>query len=255
MSYCTCELRNRAWNPNTGICESCNLRYNDPRVTSGSASIEMTAWMKGALQAMREPLTGVVPPEQLTAENLTAEHYLRQKPPKTWSVVAERAGAHWQAAVRRGVEGSRALLGRLTFDVSDTEDIEAGLLDVASKLVTHAIVVTIEELRQRELFRPMLEPGQFSMHLGMISDDVRKQVVPQITELVVQQFGIRINFAAVGPSEPVWPMRDIVYAEEVVGVTIDAPKRWLVTLSCGHKKLVGEKKTSYQCRECPKEQA
>lgn len=28
---CDCELRNRAWNPNTGRCKTCGRRYEDPR--------------------------------------------------------------------------------------------------------------------------------------------------------------------------------------------------------------------------------
>jgi predicted RNA-binding Zn-ribbon protein involved in translation (DUF1610 family) len=42
---------------------------------------------------------------------------------------------------------------------------------------------------------------------------------------------------------PMRPLRDIVFAE-------GEAEKWVVTLSCGHKKYVGEKKVSYPCNEC-----
>lgn len=49
----------------------------------------------------------------------------------------------------------------------------------------------------------------------------------------------------VGTTEgPQPPLRDIVFAEEV------EPSKWLITLSCGHKKYTGEKKVGYPCTEC-----
>jgi hypothetical protein len=42
------------------------------------------------------------------------------------------------------------------------------------------------------------------------------------------------------------PIRDIVFGEEVK----NKPGYFLVTLSCGHTKLVNIKKHSYACREC-----
>lgn len=48
----------------------------------------------------------------------------------------------------------------------------------------------------------------------------------------------------------IWPEREIIVAEEVP----EGSGKWLVTLICGHKKYVKEKKVFYQCRACPKEE-
>lgn len=33
---CDCELRNRAWDPNTGRCRTCGRAYHDPRTAHGA---------------------------------------------------------------------------------------------------------------------------------------------------------------------------------------------------------------------------
>ena len=37
-SVCECDLRHRAWNPNTGRCETCGMRFEDRREGSPQAS-------------------------------------------------------------------------------------------------------------------------------------------------------------------------------------------------------------------------
>ncbi len=53
---------------------------------------------------------------------------------KTWSVVAALLGNHWHTTVRHGVEGQRAKLGELTFDVSDI-----AALEFEARVFVHAI--------------------------------------------------------------------------------------------------------------------
>ena len=33
-SFCECDLRHRAWNPNTGSCQTCGVKFEPPRVTA-----------------------------------------------------------------------------------------------------------------------------------------------------------------------------------------------------------------------------
>lgn len=52
------------------------------------------------------------------------------------------------------------------------------------------------------------------------------------------------------PSKTEHPMRDLVYAEPVVGPN----GRWIITLGCGHKVYSAQKKSTYMCLECRPEQ-
>lgn len=43
-TVCACDLRERAWNPNTGRCETCRSRYEDPRDRPSRASDRRSTW-------------------------------------------------------------------------------------------------------------------------------------------------------------------------------------------------------------------
>lgn len=251
---CDCELRNRQWDPLSGRCLFCRRYYVDEHKAREERAAAVKLAELGARKADDETATDAL--EDLNAimranaELMEAAVSAPPAPPKTWSVVADKMGGHWHTTIRRGIEGSRGRLGELTFDLSDAEDVRDGILEVAGQLATHTIVCTIEWLRRHDLTRQYPNvPGQFSALLGTIGDDIRKEVLPPVLEHLIRRFGVRLDLAKIGANEPVYPMRDIVSAQEVKG----QPDRWLVTLICGHKKFTDRKEAQYQCRECPKE--
>ena len=53
LTVCECDLRHRAWNPNTGRCETCGARFEDRREGSPQASDRRST--KGSDVAPEEP--------------------------------------------------------------------------------------------------------------------------------------------------------------------------------------------------------
>lgn len=87
----------------------------------------------------------------------------------------------------------------------------------------------------------------------LVSDADISTLPPEL--LAVRQHWLAARHAkevaeAEGPrAEMHHPERDLVFATAVKG----QEDSWIVDLLCGHRKAVREKRTTYVCRECPKE--
>jgi hypothetical protein len=185
IKLCACGLADRQWDPLSGRCLTCQLHYHDKPLREPLPG-EHTLMAVGRA-------VGIIPPEHLTADNLTAEHYLK----KTWSVVADKMGGHWHATVRVGQEGSRALCGRLQFDLSDVADVRDRLYDVSDRLVDETVAGTITELGEREVFRYGINGLYLAELTSMISSKIRGDQRALLIERLTTTFGIRVDLAKV----------------------------------------------------------
>lgn len=117
-------------------------------------------------------------------------------PIKTWSVVADKLGGHWHVTVRRGVEGSRAKLGELAFDLSDADNFRDQVTAVADMVMVRAISRTLEELGKERLLMPMSQ-GQLvelSVHVGEV---MRAELHELVLTRMAEAFGVRVDLARV----------------------------------------------------------
>lgn len=117
---------------------------------------------------------------------------------KSWSVAADKMGAHWQVTVRRGQEGSRALLGKLTFDLSDAEDVKDRIEGIAARVAIRATSLTIQKLAEDGLLR--CENGPALQQILLKYDEA---IIPQCCEVAIDQmqktFGVRVDLAGIKP--------------------------------------------------------
>jgi len=113
---------------------------------------------------------------------------------KTWSIVADKLGSHLHVTVRRGVEGSRAMMGRMNFDLSDVEDARNIVHQVSDVVVARAVSYTLEELQKRGLFTTVAQAAM-TEHQMEIVDIVKSKCRELALKQVIHRFGIRVNLA------------------------------------------------------------
>ena len=111
---------------------------------------------------------------------------------KTWSIVADRMGGHWHTVVRRGVEGSRAKLGELMFDLSDAEDVRDRIEYVTTRVVIRATSGLIERMC-KDLHLPAPNPALITLY--------NQEIAAECCQLALEQFqhtfGVRVDLAKV----------------------------------------------------------